>query len=321
MRAAAGLPPLMIAARLAADQQTMAALENGDVLALPETQETTRIVTTYGRMVGIDPTIALHRIAILREESGGPSTRLNADAQSFAATPPFAGKPPLQPAQSPRPVNPLDPSTGGWIAPSQHAPGHGTGLAHLHPRTLPGPANRGAPPPRPQAVPADWNPPPPVPRLQTQQPQSNNRPSMPAMSAMPAAVTSLPAVNPLQPPERPARSEPETAGRRAAARASSAPPYDGVETSRRRHPARTALKYVTVPMMVVAGLWYTVQNPTSVHAALAQLPEPLPRIAQAGMEIVLVNTAPTKDGLRMITASDPRSRKADKLQVRREASR
>lgn len=114
------------------------------------------------------------------------------------------------------------------------------------------------------------------------------------------------------------RPEAEAARRRAIAQDDGALP-DLVETAKRRHPARAALKYVTLPMMVVAGLWYTVQNPTSVHAALSQLPEPLPRIAQAGMEIVLVNTAPTKDGLRMLPSGDPRSRKADKLQVRREA--
>ena len=81
-----------------------------------------------------------------------------------------------------------------------------------------------------------------------------------------------------------------------------------------------ALKYVTAPMCLVAGLWYTIQNPTQVHAALSHLPEPLPRIAQAGMDIVLVSTAPTKDGLRMITSRNPRARKADKLQIRRAAS-
>ena len=69
-------------------------------------------------------------------------------------------------------------------------------------------------------------------------------------------------------------------------------------------------------MIVVAGLWYTVQNPTVVHAAMGQLPEPLPRIARAGMDIVLISTAPTRDGLRMISVTDPRDRKSDKLPTR-----
>jgi hypothetical protein len=357
MRAASGLPLLMIAARLGADQATIAALESGDSLALPEVQETTRIVSAYGRMVGIDPTIALHRIAILREEAGAPQRQSATGAQSIS--------PAMQPAQS-RAANTatrLDASTGGWIAPSQNAPGHGGGLAQMqmqpHARAEPnGPAiqrsgqhrgqsNAAIRPPRlavhsaqpqyslpeptqilPRSLPAqeNWMPPAPIQRQQTQTPLPYAQHSMVDAGGRPAAVTNLSAVNPLQPPERPARSENDTIGRRAASRAAtsrvrSSPVDDGVETSRRRHPARVALKYVTVPMMVVAGLWYTVQNPTAVHAALAHLPEPLPRMAKAGMEIVLVNTVPAKDGLRMITANDPRSRKADKLQVRREANK
>ena len=47
--------------------------------------------------------------------------------------------------------------------------------------------------------------------------------------------------------------------------------------------ALAIIDIVTAPMIVVAGLWYTVQNPTTVQAALAQLPEPLPRIAHVGV--------------------------------------
>lgn len=315
----------MIAARLGADQGTMAALENGDLSALPNDHETTRIVTAYGRMVGIDPTIALHRIALLREEAGAAMTQSTANRQTFV--------PPAQ-ARGIDTGNALDASTGGWIAPSQREPGHGSGLAQMHAHAWPAGAgsvaqqssaprgqSNGVMRPQPRTAQANWLPPAPVQRPQTQPPLPYTQQQMTGPPARPAAVTNLSSVNPLQPPERPARPETDAAGRRVASRAKISPADDGVETSRRRHPARIALKYVTAPMMVVAGLWYTVQNPTSVHAALAQLPEPLPRIAQAGMEIVLVNTAPTKDGLRMITANDPRSRKADKLQVRREANK
>ena len=193
-------------------------------------------------------------------------------------------------------------------APSGHA-------QHMHAQNLPGrlPAQANGHPPAPHQ------------RGHTQPPPNYRQPpnQSPSASApaQPAAAKILPAINPLQPPERGKRAETDAPRRRAGPEAAPLPAEEPVETRRRLHPARVAVKYVTLPMIVVAGLWYTVQNPTTVHAALAQLPEPLPRIALAGMEIVLVNTAPTRDGLRMITTGDPRSRKADKLQVRREASR
>jgi hypothetical protein len=312
MRAAAALPPLMIAARLGADPAILSALENGDYLSLPPSQETARIVTAYGRMVGIDPNIALHRIQNLREAGGMPAAPMH----GHPTTPNLASQNGHRGA-----------STGGWLVPAQHAPSGQMPTTGRPGGPYNGPPNASTPAAPPPAPPALRTRPHHPAGLQSRSQSHSQMPAQPSYGREPshgtpaAAVTSLPAINPLQPAERVVNPEGEMYRRRFMTPDQTLPVDDGVETKVRRHPARVALKYVTLPMIVAAGLWYTVQNPTTVHAALAQLPEPLPRIAQAGMEIVLVNTSATKDGLRMIPAGDPRSRKADKLQVRRDASK
>ena len=113
-----------------------------------------------------------------------------------------------------------------------------------------------------------------------------------AIAAPDAGPAVLSAINPLQPPPRAARPEVEAAQQRLAAEHQ--PPSTAKAALRRGHPAKIALKYVTAPMCLVAGLWYTVQHPTKVHAALVDLPEPLPRIVKAGMEIVLIGSGTGK---------------------------
>ena len=291
MRQKSGLPPVMIAARLGIEPGLLQVLESGAVLALPDWPETQRIVRAYARLVGVDASVPLNRIRAQRF-AGVPALPPGGPETSQTGSLPFAVNPlpavPLPAAQ----VNPAPagPASGphpherrGWIMPATGAAGQPVSGSPPHE-----PMQRAAyaPPAVPQPAPGS-----------------------PALSP----------VNPLQPPARPARPETEAAQRRLALQ--SAPPAadeDARSRARRRHPAKTALRYITVPMIVLAGLWYTVQNPTTVHAALGQLPEPLPSIARAGMELVLISTAPTKDGLRMMPAGDPGSRKTDRLPMRGE---
>lgn len=122
---------------------------------------------------------------------------------------------------------------------------------------------------------------------------------------MPRHDAPLSPINPLQPPPR---AQQQVAAPRAGGRSS---------TGRRRsRAAAVSYKLLAAPVVLVPALWYTVQNPTTVHAALDQLPEPIPRIARAGMEIVLIGSSSTKDGMRLITVADPRNRKGDKLPTR-----
>lgn len=362
MRAAAGIPPTMVAARLGTDQQTLVALERGDLAALPAEAEIARIVTTYGRMVGIDPSIALERILSSRGPIAQPASQARA----------------AQPVSHPAAV-----SSGGWIAPAPNGPGLSRASDRFtqmprseanapRPSAPPSPpmdaasgsrAFRDSLPPIPVAMPFQQSesalhpvPPPqttvserryapqPAPAVSTRSNAADHpyighsgvaparshqaAPHGPSvrMSTLPptarqvvnaAGVTRLSPINPLQPPERTQRATgapSDTAGHADG-------PQMEVGATPSRRPLRTALKYVTAPMLLIGGLWYTVQNPSSVHAAISRLPEPIPRIAQAGMDIVLINTAPTKDGLRIIATRDPRSRKADKLPVRREAAK
>ena len=86
MRAATGLPPLMIAARLGIDQTVLMALEGGQVLALPDWPETVRFVTAYGRLAGFDPNPVLHRIRAQRM-TGGAAVPMPAPVQAAGAHP------------------------------------------------------------------------------------------------------------------------------------------------------------------------------------------------------------------------------------------
>jgi DNA-binding XRE family transcriptional regulator len=82
--------------------------------------------------------------------------------------------------------------------------------------------------------------------------------------------------------------------------------------------ARRAFAWVSVPMFVAGAIWYVAYHSSSVHAAIGRLPEPLPHFARAGVDLVLTSIAPVRaDGLRLIDSDDPRSRKTDKLPVKR----
>jgi DNA-binding XRE family transcriptional regulator len=102
-----------------------------------------------------------------------------------------------------------------------------------------------------------------------------------------------------QPAERTARSE------RTQAR-----PQPG----RRRRRAR-ALFALSAPLALVAGLVYLAQAaPLPVYRAASMLPASAEIAVRVGLDYLVLLSAPRRDGLRWIDVSDPRARKADKLQ-------
>ena len=314
MRQATGLTGVMLAARLGIHPSTLALFESGAVLALPEWNETVRIVTALARLVGLDPGVALERIRSQRTSGPVQNSAGHAPARAHE----LPAMPPV-PAPQPRvfppvPTNAHPPSRQSPPAATRMQPPRGTGHYPAHAQA----AGAAFPPPRPMHFATAPGPAPTM--AHTQQPMAPNMQARPLSPSLPLDLgpgggaqvgmqrtdEALSAINPLQPPRR---AQPRANASPAAVQKASA---SGVRGRR----AVVSLKLLAAPVVLVPALWYTVQNPTTVHAAIDQLPEPIPRIARAGMEIVLIGTASTKDGMRLITVSDPRHRKSDKLPTR-----
>ena len=111
---------------------------------------------------------------------------------------------------------------------------------------------------------------------------------------------------------------PATAGR-AAPR-----PQPAVKTERdasarpaasRRRRAR-ALFALSAPVALFAAVVYLAHAmPQPVYRAIVLLPDPAEGVVRAGLDYLVLLTAPRRDGLRWIEVGDPRLRKADKLQT------
>jgi hypothetical protein len=85
------------------------------------------------------------------------------------------------------------------------------------------------------------------------------------------------------------------------------------KAARRRRRMRT-LFTLSAPVALLAGLVYAAQAaPQFVYPVIAMLPDRLEVPVRAGIEYMVLMTAPSRDGLRWIEVSDPQVRKADKL--------
>lgn len=88
-----------------------------------------------------------------------------------------------------------------------------------------------------------------------------------------------------------------------------------VPAPHRRRRART-LFALSAPVALAAALVYLAHAaPRSAYRAIALLPGPVATVARAGMDYLVLLTAPRREGLRWIEVGDPRVRKADKLQA------
>jgi transcriptional regulator with XRE-family HTH domain len=92
----------------------------------------------------------------------------------------------------------------------------------------------------------------------------------------------------------------------------------GRSPRRRRRRARV-LFALSAPLALAAAVVYFAQAmPQPVYRALSVLPDRAEIAVRAGLDYLMILSAPQRDGLRWIEVSDPRARKADKL---REAAR
>jgi hypothetical protein len=84
---------------------------------------------------------------------------------------------------------------------------------------------------------------------------------------------------------------------------------------RRRRHAR-ALFALSAPVALLAALVYLAHAaPQPVYRAIGLLPDPAATAVRAGLDYLVLLTAPRREGLRWIEVGDPRVRKADKLQT------
>lgn len=88
---------------------------------------------------------------------------------------------------------------------------------------------------------------------------------------------------------------------------------------RRKRRAAKTLFTLSAPVALVGGLvWLAQAQPSAVLRAVSALPEPLARLVRPAANALIVQLAPSRDGMRWIEVGDPRLRKTDKL---RQASR
>jgi transcriptional regulator with XRE-family HTH domain len=85
--------------------------------------------------------------------------------------------------------------------------------------------------------------------------------------------------------------------------------------ARVRRRARTMFA-LSAPLVLAAGAFYVAQAaPAPIYRAIALLPQAVAGTARAGMDNLVLYSAPRRDGLKWIDVGDPQLRKVDKLQT------
>jgi hypothetical protein len=119
----------------------------------------------------------------------------------------------------------------------------------------------------------------------------------------------------------PAAIVPSTAmpsARRSQPGASTEPTRGGRPRTPTRRRRTRALFALSAPVALLAALVYVAHAaPRTVYRAVGLLPDPAGRAVRVALDYVVLFTAPRREGLRWIEVSDPRLRKADKLQTTR----
>ncbi len=184
MRRAAGISTEQVAGRLATPVETIEALENGALLALPDWPELTRIITAYAALLGLDSRPILRRL----------EGQLGTDKPAAAAPAPAAPEA-FTPAPSPpKPATPASPGASGPpMPPSATPPPPPTSAAPPPPGRSPLPQPPGAAPPP--------SPPPPQPQQRPQSPPQSPPQSQPQPQAPPYAGDAA-----MEPEEKPKRN-------------------------------------------------------------------------------------------------------------------
>jgi hypothetical protein len=87
------------------------------------------------------------------------------------------------------------------------------------------------------------------------------------------------------------------------------------ERERGRRRARTMFA-ISAPLVLAALAFYAAQAaPAPIYRAIGLLPERMAGPARAGMDSLVLYSAPRRDGLRWVDVGDPQLRKVDKLQT------
>lgn len=98
------------------------------------------------------------------------------------------------------------------------------------------------------------------------------------------------------------------------------PPVLRRERTERRQPGRTRRRARTMfalsaPLVAAAAALYIAQAmPAAVYRLVGLLPAPVAGAARAGMDTLVLYSAPRRDGFRWVDVGDPQLRKVDKLQ-------
>ena len=73
---------------------------------------------------------------------------------------------------------------------------------------------------------------------------------------------------------------------------------------------------ISAPLVLAALAFYAAQAaPAPIYRAIGLLPERMAGPARAGMDSLVLYSAPRRDGLRWVDVGDPQLRKVDKLQT------
>lgn len=73
---------------------------------------------------------------------------------------------------------------------------------------------------------------------------------------------------------------------------------------------------ISTPLVLAAAVFYVAQTaPAPVYRVIGALPGPVAGAARAGMDNLVLFSAPRRDGLRWVDVGDPQLRKVDKLQT------
>ncbi|MBX9590066.1 MAG: helix-turn-helix domain-containing protein [Hyphomonadaceae bacterium] len=93
------------------------------------------------------------------------------------------------------------------------------------------------------------------------------------------------------------------------------------EPARSRPPGRSRRRArrmfaLSAPLVLAAAAFYLAQAaPAPIYRAIGLLPAPLGGAARAGMDKLVLYSAPRREGLRWVDVGDPQLRKVDKLQT------
>lgn len=288
MRKATELSLEQLSVRLKTPVRTIEALEAGAILALPEWTETSRVVTAYTGLLGLDSRPVLRRLkAQLPQEAlaAAPGT----------ATPPAPPRPrpPAPPAEAAAPA--ATPGPAPAPKPSVAAAPEAAARAPAMPAAAPSSAAPAAAAPPPVAPPQAGQPAAPAPATGLPMPpgaQARVRPSVPppapSASEPREAVASVPPPRPTVRPEQaaPVREAPQPKVRPAKARAER---EEGKPRRRGRISVTTVVSWGLLLVIFAAmgfGVRYVSQRPQLIWDTVDKLPEPAQRMTKMVWEFL-----------------------------------